>query len=137
MPSTEKGSYELVDFSDRHFDNNLPPQRGGKFVLIKGGGALYLVLSPKGLDTYHANIVERFCLFKGGVSGSFSRGREYYRLDEPGWSVQGGGYWVIDEASRAVRFAGESKAYGWFDRGVLKECVSRLGEFEGFGVEVE
>lgn len=133
MPSTNK----FVDFSKSYFKNNLPPQRGGKFVMIRGEGTLHLVFSPKGLDSYHANIVERFSLLKGALAGAYAGGRDYFRLDEPGWTVEGGGYWKIDKAAKKVRFAGESKAYGRFDREALRRLVSGLGEFEGYGVKVE
>ena len=51
----------------------MPQRHGGKFVQIsyETNDTEYLILSPKDLSIYHANIVERFCA-QNGIEGSYN-----------------------------------------------------------------
>ena len=108
----------LVDWSHDYFATMLkgavPELRGGKFVQIRWGDTEYIVLAPKGLADYHAQIVERFAALRG-IVGMMNGTDMHYELYEEDWTVVGGGAWNMDEARKELSLGSESKAYGRFD----------------------
>jgi hypothetical protein len=130
---------ELVDWSHDYFVGLLkgavPELRGGKFVQIRSQDTEYIVLAPKGLADYHAQIVERFADLRG-LAGMMNRTDMHHEIYEDGWTVVGGGAWSMDESRQELSFGSESKAYGRFDRRPLEGitlggCRVALQDSEG------
>ena len=75
--------FKFIDYSAIYFSTiamkPIPSQHGGKFVQISHHPTSneYLVLSPKDLSVYHANIVERFCLLNN-IKGSYNARKDYF-----------------------------------------------------------
>jgi len=133
--------FHLIDYSGDCFrkgrssgTNEVPPKRGGKFVQIRSERAEYIVLCPKELARYHANIVERFCREKSGIKGRYNPRRDNYVLESPGWEVAGGGIWEVDEERKMFYFSGISLAYGRFDPDGLRAKIKGLKP--GYSVEI-
>jgi len=114
----------------------LPPVTTGKFVQIRHGGDLYLVLSPKELTKYHANIIERFCMDKG-LEGNYDAKREVYRIHDRAWEILGGGKFERDTNTKAIKLYDNSMAYGKFRSEGLKGALEKLTEFSGYEILVE
>ena len=115
-----------------------PSVRTGKFIHVrnKSEGKEYVVFSPLKLDTYHANILNRFCRHIG-ISGHWvpPSKRVMFAIDGPDWEVRGG-QMKIDDVERRLLLGGESMAYGPPEREYrqLKEMLLRLPEFAGYRV---
>ena len=64
----------IIDYTSLYYTSiartAVPSLVSGKFVQIRKENELYLVLSPKEMTKYHANIIERFCMDKG-IEGSY------------------------------------------------------------------
>ena len=77
----------LIDYTSRYYPSlagtSVPAVVSGKFVQVRNGNTLYLILSPKELTKYHANIVERFCMDKG-IEGRYDAKREKFTITEQG-----------------------------------------------------
>ncbi|NTW59029.1 MAG: hypothetical protein HGB21_07760 [Nitrospirae bacterium] len=114
----------------------IPPVVSGKFVQIRNGNTLYLVLSPKELTKYHGNIVERFCMDKG-IEGSYDTKREKFAILDQAWVIVGGGKFERDGIYKAIKLYNNSMAYGKFDATGLKELLIALPEFSGYTVTIE
>lgn len=108
----------------------------GKFVQIRNGNTLYLVLSPKELTKYHANIVERFCMDKS-IEGSYDVKREKFTIMDWSWQIVGGGKFERDTNKKAIKLYDDSMAYGKFDATGLKEILGALPEFSGCAISIE
>jgi len=125
----------LIDYSGDCFrKSDIPPRRGGKFVQIRSERAEYIVLCPKELARYHANIVERFSLEKSGIKGRYNPRRDHFILETPGWEVMGGGVWEMDDTKKLFHISGTSLAYGRFDASGLKAKLKTLKP--GYSVEI-
>lgn len=135
--------FELIDFSGIYFSKilktSLPAKRSGKFIQVVcyDSDAEYIVLSPKELSVYHANILERFCLQQGAVSGTYNTKRDYFEIHDPSWEVTGGGMWSIDEETKTLSFFGSSQMYGKYDHVGLKKKVLTHSAFTDFAVIVD
>lgn len=114
----------------------VPAIVSGKFVQIRNGTALYLILSPKEFTKYHANVVERFCMDKG-IEGSYDSGKEKFTIHDRAWEIIGGGKFERDEDKKAIKLYDNSKAYGKFDSMGLKEMFGVLPEFSGYDIIIE
>jgi hypothetical protein len=114
----------------------IPAVVAGKFVQIRNGNARYLVLSPRELTKYHANIVERFCMDKG-IEGSYDSKREKYTIADQAWQIIGGGKFERDANKKTIKLYDNSMAYGKFDATGLKETLGALREFSGYDIIVE
>lgn len=108
----------------------------GKFVQIRQGSTLYLVLSPREFTKYHANIVERFCMDKG-IEGRYDAKREKFIILDQAWVIVGGGKFERDENKKAIKLYDNSMAYGKFDATGLKELLGTLPEYSGFIITIE
>lgn len=123
-------NFHFIDYSEVYFKTiakkPIPSQRGGKFVQIvnHATGDEYLVLSPKELSIYHANIVERFCLLNGNIQGSYNAKKDFFEIQYPDWEVIGGGVWAINEKKKTLTLGGESKMYGRFDRSDMRRKIA-------------
>jgi hypothetical protein len=114
----------------------VPPVTAGKFVQIRNGDAVYLVLSPKELTKYHANIIERFCMDKG-IEGSYDAKRERFSIQDRAWVIAGGGKFERDGNKKAIKLFDNSMAYGKFKAGGLKQALASLPEFSGYTITIE
>jgi hypothetical protein len=114
----------------------MPAITTGKFVQIRNGNALYLVLSPKELTKYHANIVERFCMDKG-IEGNYDTKREKFFIRDQAWQVMGGGKFERDENKKAIKLYDNSMAYGKFDNTGLREMLAALPDLRGYDIEID
>jgi hypothetical protein len=108
----------------------------GKFVQIRNGNTLYLVLSPKEFTKYHANIVERFCMDKG-IEGSYDAKREKFTIADHEWRIIGGGKFERDTNKKAIKLYDNSMAYGKFEATGLKEILGALLDFSGYTIFIE
>lgn len=132
-------AFIVTDYSEVLFGvmerRAVPPVRSGKFVQLDFGGAEHLVLSPKELSKFHANIVERFCMINS-VRGVYNRKKDNFAVNGAGLAVIGGGAWEIDEGARVLKLFGCSQAYGCFDPAGLKEKVLSAPVMTGFAVYI-
>jgi hypothetical protein len=108
----------------------------GKFVQIRHGNILYLVLAPQGLMKYHANIVERFCI-DNDIEGNYDSERKRYKVRDQSWIVAGGGKFAIDRKQKTIKLYDDSMAYGKFDKSGLRDAIGTLREFSDFTIQVE
>ena len=108
----------------------------GKFVQIRNGNTLHLVLSPREFTKYHANIVERFCMDKG-IEGSYDAKREKFTIADHEWQIVGGGKFERDARKKTIKLYDNSMAYGKFDATGLKEVLGALQEFSGYAISIE
>jgi len=130
----------LIDYTPFYFTSiagtKVPPLTSGKFIQIRSGNTLFLILSPKELTKYHANIVERFCMDKG-IEGSYDAKREKFTITDHEWQIVGGGKFERDADKKAIKLYDNSMAYGKFDATGLKDMLGSLQEFSGYTVTVE
>jgi len=129
----------LVDYTPLYYTTlvgtTVPPATAGKFVQIRNGSTLYVVLSPKELTKYHANIIERFCMDKG-IEGSYDAKREKFTIADQAWEILGGGKFERDTSKKTIKLYDNSMAYGKFDATGLEEMLGALPEFSGYGIIV-
>lgn len=136
-------SIEVLDLSDEYFrqkGEGTPQRRGGKFVVMRDDIRRldYLVLSPSGQSIYHADIVARFCkLERFSISGDMLKKSSYFVIQDPNWSVAGGGQWDWLDIERRLRLFGSSQAYGATALGVLKKRLTKVPEMAGWRIEIE
>jgi hypothetical protein len=130
----------FLDYSEIYYQaigkTSIPDKRLGKFVQIRNNDKEYLVLCPKGLSVYHANIVERF-FTQLKIKGNYNSKGDYYEINENGWEVLGGGIWAINETDRLLHLSGSSQAYGQYDRRELREKIEGLEEMSGYRIVID
>jgi hypothetical protein len=114
----------------------IPPLTTGKFVQIRNGNTLNVVLSPKEFTKYHANIIERFCMDKG-LEGSYDSRREKFTIHDHAWQIVGGGKFERDINKKTIKLYDNSMAYGKFNTQGLKEMLGALPEFSGYTITIE
>jgi hypothetical protein len=127
----------FIDYTPFYYTSlartSVPPVTTGKFVQIRRGQELFLVLSPKELTKYHANIVERFCMDKS-IEGTYDAKREKFLVTDRSWQVVGGGKFERDEHKKTIKFYDNSMAYGKFDVTGMRATLAALPEFAGFSI---
>lgn len=130
----------IVDYSVMYYRGvakTAPPAvRHGKFVQLRHGDTEYLVLSPKEYSTYHADILERFCMERS-IEGAYQEGKRRFDIHDAEWIIRGGGKFEIDERKRHIRFYDNSMAYGRFDEKRLAEKVRQTDMLKDYEVSVE
>lgn len=114
----------------------VPSAVSGKFVQIRCGGTLYLVLSPKALTKYHGNIIERFCMDQG-LEGGYDKDGGKFVITDRAWEVLGGGKFDRDNDAGTITLHGDSTAYGRFDAALLRASVDGLPDLAGLRVMIE
>jgi hypothetical protein len=133
----------FIDFSGdlpAQKTEEMPRVRTGKFIHVTntGNGKEYLVFSPLKLDSYHANILSRFCRHID-ISGRWvpPNKRGMFVIDDPDWEVRGG-QMKIDDVEKRLFLGGESMAYGPpdFSYKQLKAMLLRLPEFAGYRITI-
>jgi hypothetical protein len=132
--------FKIIDYSDIYFKTisktDVPSKRGGNFIQIMDEDTEYLVLSPAGLSSFHANIAERFCLLKG-IEGAYTTKRmDKYEIYDPEWIIIGGGKWVIDEKEKRFHLFAESGTYGKFDSRGLRKKILATERLVGYEVKI-
>ncbi len=130
----------LIDYTPFYYTSiaqtGTPSVTTGKFVQISHEGSFFLVLSPKELTKYHANIVDRFCMDKG-IEGAYDAKRERFLIADQAWQVIGGGKFERDENKKTIKFYDNSMVYGKFDATGMKEALQALPEFAGYAILTE
>ena len=120
--------FKVIDYCPDHFEV-MPKERSGKFIQVMGNDTEYIIMSPRELSTFHANIAERF--FSGmGLSGKYNHKRDNYTLNHPEWALPGGGHWEIDATLGTLTLSGQSLAYGRFiSDGLAKKMQKAMPEY--------
>ncbi len=130
----------LIDYTPFYYTSiaqtGIPPVTAGKFVQIRHGQELFIVLSPKDFTKYHANIIERFCMDKG-IEGSYDKEHTKFIIADTAWKVLGGGKFDRDANKKTIKFYDNSMAYGKFQKTGLSEMVTALPEFAGYAIVIE
>lgn len=130
----------FLDYSEIYYKTvgrpSVPDKRLGKFIQIRHNDTEYLILSPKGLSVYHANIVERF-FTERSISGDYNGKGDHYEIAEDGWKVIGGGIWAINETDRLLHLSGSSQAYGQYDRRGLREKIETIKDMSGYRIVID
>lgn len=133
-------AFILINYAEEYFKKaqggTIPVRWGGKFVLVNSDKDEFLILSPKELTPYHADIVQRFSEEKG-LAGTFHKPQKRFDIEEPGWAVNGGGKFEIDVAIKTLRFYDNSMAYGRFEAKALMENVESVKELSGYRIKIE
>jgi hypothetical protein len=136
-------TFLLIDYSELYFTkvkkSGMPAKRSGKFIQIQNDDEQreYLVLSPRELSVYHANVVERFCLMQG-IGGSYiSEKKQYFEIHDPAWTIIGGGVWAINEMIKTLTLSGMSQGYRAFDARGLKEKLSSSPLASGYTIRID
>jgi len=107
----------VIDYSKEHFSS--PPRHGkGKFIQVLSEEAEYIIMAPREMSAFHANIAERFFSSRG-VRGRYNHKRDDYKIDHPVWTILGGGHWELEGDPGVLTLSGESMAYGRFQGGGL------------------
>lgn len=116
----------------------VPRHRAGKFVQLRydNDKEEHIVLSPRALSEFHANIVERFFL-GSDVKGTWNARRDSYALHHPEWDIVGGGHFEINDDTRRLRLYARSIAYGRFDAEGLAARMALVGVLSGYALLVE
>ena len=132
--------FTLLDYSEVFYNTIsktlVPAERGGKFVQIRNESTEYLVLSPKELSSFHANILERFCLLQG-LKGEYATKRmDKYEITDTAWEIIGGGKWFVNEHRKWLHLFNESGVYRKFDPAGLKERILLSVKFERYEVKI-
>jgi hypothetical protein len=130
----------MIDYSAYFFEEvsglSVPEQRNGKFIQVRDSDTEYLVLSPKRLSPYHANIAERFFLARG-IAGTYNRKRDHYTVHDPDWVIAGGGIWEIDDEARKLSLSGTSMAYGGYDPRGLARRLRSADPLSGYRIKID
>jgi hypothetical protein len=130
----------LIDYTPFYYASlagtPIPAVIAGKFIQVRNGDTLYLILSPKGFAKYHANIVERFCADRG-IVGNYDAKREMFTISDRKWQIIGGGRFEWDTNKKNIRLYDNSMAYGKFEATGLKEFLGKLSEFSGYTISIE
>jgi hypothetical protein len=136
-------TFSLIDYSELYFTEiekvDIPAKRSGKFIQILNETEQreYLVLSPRELAVYHANVVERFCLMQG-IKGSYNNDKKkYFEIHDHEWTIIGGGVWAINEMTKTLTLSGFSQGYGFFEARGLKEKMSSSGLVSGYVIKID
>ena len=123
---------KIIDYSEVYFldlcEEEVPPLRKGKFVVLEKFQEKYLIFSPYSLSQYHANIVERF-LNGLKVEGTYNLKGDHYFLDSSEWTILGGGHWKMDEEEGLLVLSGFSQSYGGVNLKALAEEIQETGTF--------
>lgn len=130
MSTLSVKAYRPLDASD---------EETGKFVILKKGEGVHLVLSPVNLTPYHANIVYQYLQAegRGAVEKAGEGGCHILSRD---WSVQGGGYYHAQKWLHHLRLYGKSTAFGKYQAALLAPHLDRIPEalgLEGYTLEFE
>ena len=132
-------SITFIDYTTFHFTSiagtQVPASVTGKFVQIRNGNTLYIILSPREFTKYHANIIERFCMDKR-IEGHYDARREKFTIDDQAWQIVGGGKFERDSNKKAIKLYDNSMAYGKFESTGLSEMLGALPEFSGYDIIV-
>lgn len=133
-------AFSVVDYahclSASGASGKVHPGCSGKFVQIRNNHAEYLVFSLTASTPYHANIAERF-LGEHGVSGRYNAKRDFFGIEEEGWSITGGGMWQINVKGKTLKLSGSSQAYGRFEAGGIEEKIRTATGLKEFRIVVE
>lgn len=130
MSTLSVKTYRPLDASD---------EETGKFVILKKGEGLHLVLSPLSLTPYHANIVYQY-LQAEGRGEVMNAGEAGCQILSRNWSVQGGGHYQVQKWLHHMRLFGKSTAFGKYRAALLAphlDMVPTALGLEGFTLDLE
>lgn len=133
---------EIIDYSETYYKTiakkPMTEKRGGKFVQLRNAEkeAEYLVFSPSELSSFHANIIERFCLLKG-IDGAYTTvKKDRFEIHDSEWHIVGGGKWTIDDNEKRLILFDNSGVYGKFDSKGLRKKILDSGKLQGYEVKL-
>lgn len=136
----KKMKIAFVDYSERYYSgaakSTAPHKQDGKFVQLRHDDTEYLVFSPRGLTSYHADIVERFCREKG-IPGVYDAPAKRFVIHDPAWIIVGGGKFEIDKVEKYILLYDNSMAYGRFDSDGLRERIHKIKKFRDYEVRIK
>ena len=121
MSAFRAKAYRPLDASD---------EETGKFVILKKGEGLHLVLSPLSLTPYHANIVYQY-LQAEGRGEVMDAGEGGCQILSKDWSVQGGGHYHAQKWLHHLRLFGKSTAFGRYRPALLAPHLDEITEALG------
>lgn len=132
-------NFKMIDYSDIYYKSivkkPMPLNRGGKFVQLRDEDKSieYVVLSPGELSSFHANIIERFCL-TNDIPGSYTTARkDRFEIHDGDWIIVGGGKWTIDMEKKRLVLFDQSGVYGKFDSKNLRAKMT-ISKFYGYKI---
>lgn len=110
----------------------------GKFVILKKGQGIHLVLSPLTLTPYHANIVFQYLKVegRGEVENAGEGGCE---ILSKAWTVHGGGHYQVQGWLHHLRLHGKSTAFGKYQAALLRPHVDSIAAalgLDGFTLDL-
>ena len=132
----------LIDYSIDYFtgikNGRTPRKRKGKFIQILNidSKTEYFVMSPKELTVFHANIAARFCELNN-IAGYYKSGTSDFHIDDPEWTVVGGGMFTVDDNLKLLKFHDSSACYGDFDSNGLEVKIRSTDQFSGYMISIK
>jgi hypothetical protein len=129
---------EIVDYTIIAAEiakKRVEPKRHGKAVLIRYQQNRWFVMAPQEFCRFHKDIVHRF--FELRRVQFIERGKRIIAA-ETDWEVLGGCCYEVDDTLPAIRFWGESDAYGQlhFTHGLCDQ-LSSSDHFAGILVSID
>jgi hypothetical protein len=132
--------FTIIDLSEVYFmrieKTSMPDKRGGKFVQLRNSDGEYLVFSPKELSSFHANIVERFCMMQKIKGRYTSKRMDCFEIEDQEWEIVGGGKWHIDTKEKKLVLFDTSGMYGKFESKGLKERIRASGNMAEYQIQI-
>lgn len=108
----------------------------GKFVAVESPSGLHVLLGPASRFTYHADIVEHFCIIGDGPANyRWDGAHQRVILPAPNWKVLGGGRYALNPEARHLRVWGESMAYGPTPLPPVARKLRQAQRFSGWEVQ--
>lgn len=130
----------LIDYSEVFFrtisKSHIPSERGGKFIQIRNENTEYLVLSPRELSSFHANIIERFCMLNGLTGEYTTKKMDEYDITDPDWIIIGGGKWFFNDHEKWIHLFDKSGVYGKFDHTGLRDKILSSENFKEYDIRI-
>jgi len=106
-----------------------------KFILIANGEIINLVFGMYEEYNYHANLIDRFCE-KHEIASGWVKKPDIYEIYQDGCEIKGGGWVEMDLTGKKLKFFGESKAYGQYERRDLNYILSHHSYFSDYSIIV-
>ncbi len=131
----------FIDYTRHYYEivarEPLPTMRTGKFVqLWLGDDQEFIIVAPKELAIYHANIVDRF-LTERGVAGEYNAKADVYYHRDKAWTILGGGRFELNDKTRTLRLFSQSLAYGPFEQPGLADRLTNCPQLANYRLSLE
>jgi len=108
----------------------------GKFVQLKHFElGDYMIMAPKELCTFHAEIVNLFChTIQPNWSFSLNSKSDHGVLNEEQAVIIGGGFYEILDAQKRLNLSGASLAFGDYEAYGFEQKIQALDRFKDFTI---